>query len=295
MLAITQSPLSRKAVLVSMPISQWTARRLDRKVTDEVNSAHGAAADAGRYNKLLIEKKRLEAVQKAVGELRATFYRFTKPWSDEAGQRVLPNALFNTFMAEWRDGVARFDAAADAFCRDYDLFVRERKVALNGLFREEDYPPSEEIRSKFKASVNVMPFPDAADFRADLDDNVVSDIKAEIEASGREAAAKVHAHTMEQITTVVGAMAERLKAYSERTGGRAGTFRDSLVENVRELVTLLPAFNMTNDPAVNNLCDRMARELCVEDAQALRDNEAARASVQKSAEDILADVSRFMS
>jgi hypothetical protein len=33
MLATVQSPLSRKAVLVSMPVSQWTARKLDRKIT----------------------------------------------------------------------------------------------------------------------------------------------------------------------------------------------------------------------------------------------------------------------
>jgi hypothetical protein len=295
MLAKTQSPLSRKAVLVTMPISQWTARRLDRKVTDEVNRSHGAAEDAGRYNKLLIEKRRLEAVQKAVTGLRTLYYKYTKPWHDE-GSRVLPNTLFTKFMEEWRTGLAAFDEAADAFCRDYDLFVRERKVALNGLFSEQDYPPSSEIRSKFKATVNVMPFPDAADFRADLDDTIVADIKAEIEASSREAATKIQTHTMEQIADVVRAMAERLKAYGEKKDGdRTGYFRDSLVENVRELVELLPAFNMEGDPVLNTLCERMQRELCVESAQELRDNPAARESVQKSAEDILADVSRFMS
>ena len=53
------TPLSRKAVLVSVNISQWTARKLDREVTDEVNASHGAQKDAGRYNKLLLEKEAL--------------------------------------------------------------------------------------------------------------------------------------------------------------------------------------------------------------------------------------------
>jgi hypothetical protein len=57
------TPLSRKATLVSVNVSQWTARRLDRKVTDEVNRQHNAAKDAGRYNKLLIEAEHLKEKQ----------------------------------------------------------------------------------------------------------------------------------------------------------------------------------------------------------------------------------------
>ena len=41
------TPLSRKALLVSVTISEWTARKLDKKVTDEINRKHGAANDAG--------------------------------------------------------------------------------------------------------------------------------------------------------------------------------------------------------------------------------------------------------
>ena len=298
MLAKTESPLSRKAVLVSMPVSQWSARKLDRGLTNEINRAHGADDDAGRYNKLLIKKERLADLRDAVTNLKQNiFYKYTKPWQDEGqGLRVLPNVLFHKFMEEWRAGVAKFDAAADAFAKDFELFVRERKVALNGLYKDEDYPSAEEIRSKFKASVKVMPFPDTEDFRADLDDATKADIKAEIVASAREAEGKIQTDTMEQIATVVGAMAERLKAYGTRTeGDRSGYFRDSLVENVRELVELLPAFNMSGNPVITDLYTRMKRELTVEDAQELRDNNLAREAVQKSAEEILADVSRFMS
>ena len=42
----TTSPLSRKAVLVSVNISSWTARKLDKKVTDETNHKYKATKDA---------------------------------------------------------------------------------------------------------------------------------------------------------------------------------------------------------------------------------------------------------
>ena len=66
------SPLSRKATLVSVNISQWTARKLDRKVTERSHRAHGAPESAGRYNKLLIEAKRLEAINSAVSQRPAS-------------------------------------------------------------------------------------------------------------------------------------------------------------------------------------------------------------------------------
>lgn len=44
--------LQTTSIVVSLSIGQWTARRLDKKVTNEVNTQHSASEDAGRYNKL---------------------------------------------------------------------------------------------------------------------------------------------------------------------------------------------------------------------------------------------------
>jgi hypothetical protein len=48
------SLLSQKAVLASLSISQWSARKLDKKVTEEIHPRNHAEPHAGRYNKLLI-------------------------------------------------------------------------------------------------------------------------------------------------------------------------------------------------------------------------------------------------
>src|SRR5262245_51537705 len=92
------SPLSRKATLIAVEFSQWTARKLDKKVTDKVNREHGAAADAGNYRKLLIEAKRLEAINSVVSRARRLHASLTKPWSEGVG--ILPNALHEKFATE---------------------------------------------------------------------------------------------------------------------------------------------------------------------------------------------------
>jgi len=287
------SPLSRKATLVSINVTTWTARKLDRKVTAEINRSHGASQDAGRYNKLLIEAKRLEAITALVSQIRHLHYEMTKPWCDE-GLRILPNVLHAKFADKFRELKRAFDMAADEFCRDFSTFVEERERALNGLFDPADYPSADTIREKFKCEVKTFPVPDADDFRSDvLDADTIEDIKRELEATSDNVLNGAMKDTAEKIGAVVGHMAEKLKTYGTKNG-KKNFFTDSLVENVRELADLLPAFNFTNDPKLTKVADRIKRELCVEDAVTLRKNDAARETVAKSADEILKDVSELL-
>jgi hypothetical protein len=288
------SPLSRKAVLVAVNISQWTARKLDRRVTEETNRKYHAAEDAGRYNKLLIEAKRLAKINSLVSSARILHYSLTRPWADE-GPRILPNKLYEKFAKEFRELKREFDKAADEFCRDYPQYVTERAKKLNGLFDKNDYPKASEIRSKFRLDLTILPFPDAADFRSDLDDDTVDDIRREIAETSERVVDDAMKHTARQIVDTVGHMAEKLKEYkSEKTGIKGRKFfLDSLVDNVRELADLLPAFNLTDDPKLAKITQRIAKELCAEDAKELRENDKARTAVLKSADDIVAEVGKF--
>jgi hypothetical protein len=290
------SPLSRKATLVAVVISQWTARKIDKKATDKVNRDHDAARDAGRYNKLLIETKRLEKLTTCVSKARSLHYSMTKPWCDE-GMRILPNVLHAKFADEFRVLKREFEAAADDFCRDYPRFVEERRRALGKLFNADDYPDVAEIRSKFRLETKVFPVPEADDFRSDvLDHDTIEDIKRELNETSDKVLIDAMADTKTSLVKVIGHMSEKLAAYKNggRGGKTEGVFRDSLVENVRELAELLPAFNLTNDPVFDELAKRIQRELCVEEAKTLRENDDVRASVKKSADAILKDVESLL-
>jgi hypothetical protein len=287
------SPLSRKTTLVSVRCSQWTARKLDRQITDETNRRHNASSDAGRYNKLLIDADHLAEITTLVSKARALHYSMTRPWMDE-GARILPNVLYSKFTDEFRMLKRDFNKAADKFCADYPRFIEERKIALNGAFKASDYPSAFDIRGKFRLEYAVTPFPDADDFRADLDDETVADIKSEIAAMSEKVTSDAMQHTVDQIVDLVSHMATKLKEQKTKKEGERKFFLDSLVDNVRDLAELLPAFNLTNDPKLDKITKRIKKELCVEDAQTLRKNPAAAESVAKSADDILADVAKLL-
>jgi hypothetical protein len=284
------TPLSRKATLVAVNISEWTARKLDKKVTKETNEWHNAAEDAGRYNKLLVAKEHLAELSGLASKARDLHYRFTLPWADK-GPRILPNKKFAEFSNAFRELKREFEAAAERFERVYPDVVEEAKRRLNGMFNEADYPDASEIRSRFNLDISVMPFPDADDFRSDLDDDTVADIKRELAATATSVLDNANRQVVEKIVKVVGHMAKKLGEYKANGAtARESNFHHTLVDNVRELADILPAFNLTDDPKLAAIAKRIASELCVEGVTTLRENDNVRAVVAKSADDIVKDV-----
>jgi hypothetical protein len=281
-------------MLAELCVSSWTARRIDKKITDEVNEKHHAVADAGRYNKLLVPKTAIEPIWRSGYRLVDAHREMTMPWLSD-GARILPAAMYMKYTERMRDLRIERERAVDNFVRNYRSFVEQRRKELNGMFREEDYP--KDVRGKFDVTLRIMPCPDSGDFRVELAKEHAADIRADIEQQMKVALQQAVADPVNRIIDKVGKMAERLQAYepSPGKGERAeGVFRDSLVDNVRELVDLLPSFNLTDDKKFDRIIKDMREKLCVYDAKELRENESAREAVATAAEDIVARAEAYM-
>lgn len=258
--------LSSKAMLASLNITQWTARKLDKRVTAQTNADHNAASDAGRYNKALIASSALAKLVSAGNVARTIHYEKTLPWLD-SGARILPAALYQDYTNAMRQARETFETAAAEFIADYPAFVADARIRLNGMFNASDYPDSNEIRRRFSFSTNLFPVPNASDFRVDISEAQAAMIRADIETKGNEALDAAVKDAWQRIADVVGHMAAKLREFKPAKDGTktAGIFRDSLVDNVRDLVAILPAFNITNDPKLADVAKRMA-DLCTNDA-----------------------------
>ena len=90
---LAEPSLSARAMLCSLSISMWSARKHDPEASEEIAQRHGAQPDAGRYHKVLLPKAALAEVQKIVSEARQEHYFMTLPWDDN-GYRVLPAAAY---------------------------------------------------------------------------------------------------------------------------------------------------------------------------------------------------------
>lgn len=292
---VVASLLSERAMLARVQIKQWSATKTDQKVTDQVHEEHHASDDAGRYLKRLVSKNALAELAKVARQARAIHEKRTLPWED-TGARILSAAGYLEYAAEMAKFREAYEAEADRFAAGYDDFVTDARIKLNGMFNPADYPAKETIRAAFSFSIKVSPLPAAADFRVALGDAQAEAIRADIEARTKAAVADAMRDVWQRVAEHVGHMAEKLQSFKPATGQgdkSQGVFRDSLVGNVRELAGLLPSLNITGDPALTAVADRM-QALCRQDAETLRDDATARATVAAEAAAILESVSDYI-
>ncbi|QPC87123.1 hypothetical protein GA830_10495 [Mesorhizobium sp. NBSH29] len=288
--------LSTRAAIVSLKISQWDGRCLDRKITNEINAAKNADADAIRANKKLLPKEALEGISSLAGKTRDEFNTRTLPWIDKGAGRIIAIEAHMS-LCRWL-GVQKvlFEGEVSKFLAQYGSYITDAPKRLGDAFDIADYPTPDEISKKFSMEIITLPVPTAADFRANISEAQADQIRTQIE--DRVAAATHGAVTdvFERIEKVVGRMVERLNSYKPSAGRgdkATGIFRASLVDNIRDLVDIMPALNITADPRLDEMV-RKLRPLTQHDAAALRDSPALRRDVAREAQQILDSVSGIL-
>ena len=182
------------------------------------------------------------------------------------------------------------------FVANYPAHVEAERIRLNGMFRASDYPTQTQIEKKFSADVCVMPLPDSADFRVSLSDSETARIQADIKTRTESAIAGAVQDIWTRVYETVSHLSDRLKAYEVTPEGKVkNPFRDSLVENLRDLVDLLPRLNLTGDSALSATCQELKSKLCTYEPDSLRENDRLRAEVAKDADSILAAMAGYVS
>lgn len=286
--------VTEKAMLAKLKISRWGASKHDRTISEQVAQQHQADPSMGRYSKRLIAKEPLEEIRIIATKARHHHYNNTMPWLDD-GARVLPAASYFEYMQEQNALKAEFEAAVADFVYNYPKFRDEAQRRLNGLFDPADYPDKASIGKKFSMDIEVEQMPEADDFRVSLSEDENARIREQIQArldQGVEGAMK---DVWKRIFTAVEHMVERLRAYEVDEDGKAkNAFRDTLVDNVRGLVELLPKLNITGSNELEDMRHRLADNLCEIGAAELRGDSSLRNSVATKAETILADLKDFM-
>jgi len=160
--------ISSSALLVELNISVWPASKLDREITDKVNSDAGAVKGASQTKKNLFAGTSLRKdISDFAARVRLYHNRHTLPWADK-GERMLPTALFLDYKQTINGYERTFEMMCDNFFIEYPRLVAEAPTALKGLYKAEDYPEIEEVKQKFGFKRTVKPVPEAGDFRLDI-------------------------------------------------------------------------------------------------------------------------------
>lgn len=277
--------LRDEAMVVRLSISQWSARKFDRNVTQKVAQDFNVSTNVGNYRKALIADDAVKAVAKVATEARDYHYTNTLPW-DDVGGRLLPSKNFMAYSQKMRELRAQFESAVKTFLDNYEGLRDEARTRLKGMFNPADYPSKTDIVRRYGFSTDIEPVPVADDFRVRLQDDDAARIRKEIEQTVQDRASKAMGDLYERLAETVGHFAEKLSDTDS-------IFRDSLVENVIELVDLLPRLNVANDKRLNDLRKEVKEKLCGFEPSTLRNEPVARAQAAKDAKDILKKMSAY--
>ncbi len=285
---MTRYNIDTCAMLAEFNASVWTARKLDKGATEEVVTAKRAGAkDAARVNKhLLAGRNELEVIQSMIGRARQYVYDNTLPWSD-SGLRLLPTINFEKFATKMNEFEEEFTDLVKNFVAVYPSLITAQAMALGDMFKRDDYPTANEIMTKFSFRVNYMPVPTAGDFRIDVGNAAMDDIKAKLQRLADERVEQAMADVRKRLGDHLKRMSDRLTTDYVAGEAKPRKFHDSLVEGALELCDMTKALNVTGDTDLESTRSQLEQLLCNVTPTELRKNAAVRDDVKKNVDAIL--------
>jgi hypothetical protein len=282
--------LDSVALLCEFNSSVWTARKLDRKKSDDVVSGAGAKQKgAARVNKnLLAGRPELEEITSLVGAARTYVYDNTLPWSNN-GQRLLVTTRLPKFDARMQEFKEEFDTKVEGFVNVYPTLITAQAMALGDMFNRAEFPLASEIRTKFAFSFDYLPVPASGDLRVDIGTQAQEELRARLEHMAVVRVENAMAEINEKLSTHLRRMADRLTTDTKPDTGEevARRFTDTLVSGALELCDLVADYNVTGDKTLAQARTMLESALNGVTAQTLRDDPAKREDVRSAVNGIL--------
>lgn len=284
--------IASSAMLVELSVKGWTARKLDKKVSAEVDVSKNTLTHAGNYNKnLLAGTGFLDTITKYASNARSWHVAQTLPWSDN-GLRLLPVTNFMAYKQQLGILESNYMALVGKFLVAYPDLVSAAAFQLGELFNREEYPSADKIATKFNFEYNFMPVPTGGDFRIDINEEAKRDIISSCSGIYEQRLANAMREAWSRLHDCLSRMSERLTVdlVNNEDGScdhKGRVFRDTLVENAVELVELLKHFNLTKDESLEDARRMLGFRMMNIQANDLRENFTLREQVKKDVDSIL--------
>ena len=231
--------LSNKALLVRLHISQWYNQASDQRAVEDVAARFNIQNSEDRYVKRLIPGAAMVSVRRAAAALRQFHNTNTLPWSDDS-IRVLSTKNFFIYQEGMAEKKNEFENAVRDFVRKFPEWIEFAKTTKGALFDIKQYPTPEELRSQFRAELSLMPFPNTADFRIDLEPHEVERIRKEAEQSVSKLMASANDHLLDTLR-------ERVTLLYNALSNPFGIIRDATFQSILDTADLIDRMNVTEN------------------------------------------------
>ena len=236
---------------------------LSRSVPDLVKNDPEAAkalariknADVGAVTarKSLIDSPALKDLQRLSREIYQWHIKNTVPWGD-LGQRLVANAALIDYKNTMNKFEIQFEALANKVVFEYPACCGRAQNRLGDLFDPALFPSVEELRRKMSLRVTYEPIADPSNFIVQIGDQAAEEMKRQYNEVLSNRMEGISNYIYEKLREPLTNLVKRIdyEADDAPTG-----FRNTIVDNVMQIVELMGTCNFNNDPKI----DRLKREL----------------------------------
>lgn len=256
--------LTENAVVVRFSCGQWSGTARDDDMAEEIREEKNAKKPPRVTVPLAIDNE-LDALSKVVTECRTWHYKHTFPFEfgastpadpkktakkenkgkKLAGLALVPIDMFEEYCRTMQGYRLKIEGMAQSVVDNYDELIDKAERAQNGMFKREKYPTKEELERRYHFDLVFEPVP-ADHFLTKITCDALKQAEKEHQARLEEAKAAAFKESFARLHKVVNHAFESLANPKK-------VFRDSLVENIVELVGILPKMNITGDVMLDEL------------------------------------------
>ena len=286
--------ISSSALVVSLNISVWPATKLDRQATDQLTRDASAHHNAAKVQKDLFAGNSMRRnIDKKAAHMRQCHAKLTLPWADK-GDRLLPMPLFLEYKDKLNKEKPEFDSMCEEFYSFYPQLCANAPVNMGKLYRADDYPDLDDVKSRFGFRYVIAPLAESGDFRLDASNaemaEQIAELKQQYEGSLQSRLADAMRDPWDRLHTMLTGMSDKLEdlpGEEDDEDAPKKRYHDTLVTNAQDLCKLLAKLNITNDPKLEEARRQLEVTMQGADIEVIKESAQVRESMKTKVDSIL--------
>jgi hypothetical protein len=172
----------------------------------------------------------------------------------------------------------------DKFRTEYPKLLETRELAMGDLHNADDYPPVDEVMDKFGFRLVFSPVPESGDFRLDIPQQDLAEIRQEYDANFVTRIEEAMRSPWEKLHTMLSGMSAKLTESDDETKKR---WYDTFITNAQDMCAMLTHLNITGDPKLEAARRQLEQALINIDIDDIKEEVGVRVDLKQKVDDIL--------
>jgi hypothetical protein len=287
--------LGQVATIARISKTSLGLRRLDKKASAQSDMAHNARQGTGKttVSRLSGAEDRIKEINDIANEASAGLEAMTMRWGNSGGQRILDNASLQRWLAFYTPIKAKYDQKVQELIDDAPDLIEAAE--LNKGSYDVAVPTLEEFENAFSLTYEMIQIPDSETFQATgVSAQIEAEMKRHFEAGIEAAYQNAQTDALKRLAAPLANLVKQLTAFDQTEEQKArgvvsksGRLYASLIGNITDIGAVFRNFNMTNDPFLDSIADKLEAFEGV-DIEDVKESPDLRKDLTKRADDILA-------